>query len=331
MKINTECEICSSTIKNAVSCIECNNFFCKSCIEKWINCNTKKNIEKSCPHCRTTNFKYKESPELDYLINTSSSLLKCQKCLRIFFNNEEFKSHQLLCLQIKCIICHEIFKDSESFINHFDQEGRYKEKILICNYLNANPYSYIQRKNIINYNENDMTINFPNINNIPKYKSPSTLIKDEIRINPFQNNFKKNENLKNNNVFNKYKNSKMSLNNYYDLFYCNQINCVNNKLCSPGNEFCSSCMKINQEYHKLKKHYLINSAGRVCTYNRNNFHCLCHFERCFKKENKLFYPDLICLNDYICKPCNEMNKLIHFYLDKNLINKLKKRDENNGY
>ena len=47
MKINTECEICNSTIKNAVRCIECNNLFCKSCIESWINTNESKNTKKS--------------------------------------------------------------------------------------------------------------------------------------------------------------------------------------------------------------------------------------------------------------------------------------------
>jgi hypothetical protein len=238
------------------------------------------------------------------------------------------------------MICHETFEDNQSFIKHFEEEGRFQEKFKICNYLNANPLNCIQ--NNINYIENNnenennnyesKTSSGPEPINFIKfkmYKQNSELIKNEDEINPFKNNFKLKslfidmdepiENNKNRSV----------LNRVYDIYYCNKKNGINNKLCSPGNELCVSCMKINQKYHKLKKHYLINSAGRVCTYNRNNVHCLCHFERYI--ENNKFCPDLICFQKDICKPCCEMKKLIHLYLNKNLINKLKKRDESFGY
>lgn len=334
MKINIECEICNSKIKNAVRCSECDNSFCKSCIEGWIKSNQEKNSEVTCPHCRTLNIDFRENADLNNLIK-SSSLFKCQKCLRIFFNKEDFESHQLSCLKIKCIICHDIFKDDSSFIKHFEQEGRYKEKFLICNYLNANPYTYIQNNNLNNLI--NFSVETPNdtldFKTIPKYKQHPNFIKDEKKINPFTNNFKKNKELNNKNpeVLKNNPNYKGIFFKDYSLFYCKQINGVNNKLCFPGNEMCPKCMKINQEYNRLKRHYLINSAGRVCTYRRTKIHCLCHFERYIKKENKIFCPDLYCYNKDICTPCFEINKLLNFYLDKNLLEKLKKRDENCGF
>ena len=334
MKINIECEICNSTIKQAVRCTQCNNVFCKLCIEKWKKSNIEKNIEITCPHCRTNNFIFKEYSELDDLIN-SSNIQKCKKCLRIFFDKEKLEEHQLLCLQIKCLICHEFFKDNTSFINHFEQEGRYREKFLICNYLNANPYNYIQINNINNINneenENETPFEIPNLNKIEIYKQQPDLIKDEIKINPYINNFIKNQKMINFNLLENNDNYKGLFFKSYLLFYCKQINGVNNKLCYPGNEMCKTCMKINQKLHKLKKHYLINSAGRACTYRRQKVHCLCHFQRYIDKENKLFCPDLICFNNDICKPCLEMNKLLNKYLEPELIDKLKKRDEIYGY
>jgi hypothetical protein len=333
MKINTECEICNLKIKNAVRCTQCNNFFCKSCIEKWINTNEDKNSQKSCPHCRVNNFNYKPYPELDRLIN-SSPTLKCEKCNRIFFNKQEFKEHQLLCLQVKCIICHEIFQDNASFINHFEKEGKYYEKVLICNYLNANIYDHIANNNNTNKekNDNETSPDILDCLNITKNKELNNdIIKDEKEIKSFQNNFKNNKvsvNINKNYIPDNYKGR---LFRQYDIYYCLNDNRVNNKRCFPGNELCPTCMKINQEYHKLKKHYLINAAGRVCTYSRNKVHCLCHFERLIKKEDKYFCPNLTCYNNNICRSCSDMSSLLRFYFDEKLINKLIKRDQNNGY
>ena len=335
MKISIECEICKSKIKTSVRCNQCNNYFCKECIECWTKKNKKDNIKKTCPVCRIDDDdNFSEYSELNNLIN-SSSYFKCQKCNAIFFGTEQFENHK--CFQIKCMICHETFKDNQSFIKHFEEEGRFQEKFIICNYLNANPYNYIHN-NInyienININENEIKTPFGeeslNLIKFKKYKQYPGLIKNESEMNPFKNNFKEKsilngmDELKENNI-----NGRI-LNREYDIFYCHKKNGINDKICLPGNELCTSCMKINQKYHKLKKHYLINSAGRVCTYNRNTVHCLCHFERYI--EEKKFCPDLICFKKDICKPCFEMKKLIHLYLNKNLINKLKKRDENFGY
>lgn len=335
MQINRECEICNSPIKNAVVCKKCYNIFCKLCIENWINSNKSKGNKISCPHCRTKDFNYCPCPEFDNIIDSASSILKCEKCLRIFFKNDDLISHKILCSQIKCKFCHEIFKDDTLFINHFEQEGRYHEKFLACNYLNINPSSYIKEENINNSYNNieNYEIETPlgGTDYIQKYKKTLDLIKDENKINPFKNNFKKNIGLININIYNKYKDYKELLNKELDIFYCNKINVINKEICSPGNILCPKCMKINQEYHRLKKYYFINSAGRVCTYNRKKVHCLCHFERFIKKGDKLFCPDLICYNNEICQPCQEINKIINFYLDEELLTKLKKRDEIYGY
>ncbi len=340
MKINVDCKICNSKIKKSVRCNQCNNCFCRGCIEDWMNKTKSSNIKMSCPCCRENkNFSFYY--ELDNLINSSSNF-HCEKCNAIFFNKQEFEEHKIKCFQVKCMICHETFEDNKSFIKHFEEEGRFHEKFLICNCLNANPFNHLQNnKNYIennNENENNNCENITpfgaeslNFNKLKKYKQYSELIKDENKINSFKNYFKEKslfidiDEPKENN------NNKIGsvLNKDYDIFYCNKINVINNKKCSPGNELCLSCMKINQKYHKLKKHYLINSAGRVCTYNRNNVHCLCHFER-YIESNK-FCPDLICFQKDICKPCCEMKKLIIKYLNPNLLNKLKKRDENFGY
>ena len=342
MKISIECIICNSKIKNSVRCNQCNNFLCKCCIDNWMNKNKSNNTKITCPYCRKGgDNNFSDYLELNNLIN-SSSFFQCQKCNAIYFDKHEFEDHKIKCFQVKCMICHETFENNKSFIKHFEEEGRFQEKFIICNYLNANPFNCIQNNiNFIennNENENENKNNESitpfgaesmNFNRIKKYKQYSGLIKNEIKISPFKNNFKEKA------VFIDIDESKevnkngSVLNKEYDIFYCNKKNGINNKFCYPGNELCNSCMKINQKYHKLKKHYLINSAGRVCTYNRNNVHCLCHFERYI--EGNKFCPDLICFQKDICEPCCEMKKLIHLYLNKNLINKLIKRDESFGY
>ena len=242
MKISIECEICKSKIKTSVRCNQCNNYFCKECIECWTKKNKKDNIKKTCPVCRIDDDdNFSEYSELNNLIN-SSSYFKCQKCNAIFFGTENFENHK--CFQIKCMICHEAFKDNQSFIKHFEEEGRFQEKFIICNYLNANPFNCIQ--NNINYfennneNENENKNNESitpfgaesmNFNRIKKYKQYSGLIKNEIKISPFKNNFKEKA------VFIDIDESKeinkngSVLNKEYDIFFCNKKNGINNKFC----------------------------------------------------------------------------------------------------
>ena len=66
-----------------------------------------------------------------------------------------------------------------------------------------------------------------------------------------------------------------------DIFYCKSDNGINEKKCFVYNELCKNCQMLNQAYHKLKRNYLLNSAGRVCTYKKGKMFCLGEFQRVF--------------------------------------------------
>ena len=104
-------------------------------------------------------------------------------------------------------------------------------------------------------------------------------------------------------------------------------------MCKPGNEFCANCMKLNQAYHGLKKHYLINCAGRVCTYSKGSVHCNCKFEKEMKHETgRLFSYDFVCTDkNNVCLACKNMNDLLDKYLDKKTIEAPYKRDKLSGF
>ena len=92
-------------------------------------------------------------------------------------------------------------------------------------------------------------------------------------------------------------------------------------------------MKINQSYHGLKRHYLINCAGRACTYSKGTVHCNCKFEKEMKHETgRLFSYEYICTDkNNVCLACQNMNKLLNKYLDKKTIDALIKRDKLSGF
>ena len=127
----------------------------------------------------------------------------------------------------------------------------------------------------------------------------------------------------------------------FDIFYCDSSdNQVNDKYCIKENEFCPNCMKLNQQYHKLKSNYLINAAGRVCTYRKGKMFCLGKFQRVNKVNKKLgkgeesnivYFLDLTCNGKVQCKPCEEIQKHMDKYYSSKMIEKLKKRDEKLGY
>ena len=126
-----------------------------------------------------------------------------------------------------------------------------------------------------------------------------------------------------------------------DIFYCESSdNKVNDMLCYKENELCPKCMKLNQKYHKLKSNYLINSAGRVCTYKRGKMLCLGKFQR-VKREIKnvgkcgesdiVYFLDLTCKGTIQCRPCEEIQKYMNKYYSPKMLEKLLKRDEKLGY
>jgi len=183
----------------------------------------------------------------------------------------------------------------------------------------------------------------------PQGKTPSSskeVVKhiNENRFYGFTNNFipieKQKEIGKDNSVSQNEKFVKF-FKNEEDIFYCESSdNQVNGKYCFKENEFCPSCMKINQQYHKLKSNYLINAAGRVCTYRKGKMFCLGKFQRVNKVEkiigkgnesNIVYFLDLTCNGKVQCKPCEEIQKNMDKYYSSKMIEQLKKRDEKLGY
>ena len=70
-KEDVTCPICSKLIINPLMCMNCQNVYCKKCIDDWSKKNNK------CPN-RCKNPKYKKSIEK---CNTLSKLkFKCEKC-----------------------------------------------------------------------------------------------------------------------------------------------------------------------------------------------------------------------------------------------------------
>ena len=70
-KEEVSCPICSKIIINPVMCMNCQNVYCKKCIDEW----SKK--DNKCPN-RCENPNYKKSIEKS---NTLSKLkFKCEKC-----------------------------------------------------------------------------------------------------------------------------------------------------------------------------------------------------------------------------------------------------------
>ena len=63
------CSICNGIIFEPVECINCNNCFCNSCIEKW----NKQN--KTCPF-KCTNFKFRKCEKMNNLL--SILIFKCK-------------------------------------------------------------------------------------------------------------------------------------------------------------------------------------------------------------------------------------------------------------
>ena len=106
--------------------------------------------------------------------------------------------------------------------------------------------------------------------------------KDENAFEHFENNFNS-DNSKNNAIL---KNKKFQeiFDEKSDIFFCNSNNQINDNDCFMYNELCKNCQLLNQAYHKLKKNYLINSAGRVCTYRKGKMFCLGKFQRIYREE-----------------------------------------------
>jgi hypothetical protein len=135
---------------------------------------------------------------------------------------------------------------------------------------------------------------------------------EELKIKKYMNYFEKEHKFRNYEIIEKNKVQNL-LNKEYDLVFCNNNNKINNKICKPGNELCINCMKINQAYHGLKKHYLINKAGRAAKLKKNKFICNCAFINKITKNELTFNNKCICSDSVSCSACNDLTQIKDYY------------------
>jgi len=163
---------------------------------------------------------------------------------------------------------------------------------------------------------------------------------NENRFKGFKNNFLSNNNEVDNSIVNNEKFGSF-FHKETDLFYCNsKDNHINGLECLIENEICANCQRLNQKYHKLKPNYLINRAGRVCTYRKGKMFCLGKFQRVKKeaairekgKESEIAYIiNLTCNGKIQCKPCETMQQFMKQYYSHEMYEQLMKRDAQFGY
>ena len=178
-------------------------------------------------------------------------------------------------------------------------EHKQFEKIIADNMKNNLEENKNEEEDDIIYNENELKKFCNNFKKIKPEFHEELFEKDDIKYNLQESN----------------------------LFFCGEKNENTRLNCEKGNEICLSCMKKNQKLYGLKNHYLINSAGRVCTYRNNKLFCLCKFSR--KEEKYGFEYSIIyeCGKANQCKPCYNLTKYINRYFSQTLMNNLKKRDK----
>ena len=332
MQVNLDslnCGICYSTIEDAVSCDSCGNSFCSQCVNDYIKISKKNNQILKCPMCNKTYFRPKKNNSVNELIQKvvhGRRTFKCKKCNRIFLEEKKYNEHKIKCNNIKCCTCGEIFKDENLFLEHFNEKNNYQEKLYVCTFLlNSNlkkiPANIFNKMSKEESLDDDKNIEFE-----------TGTGDEELKIKKYMNYFEKEHKFPNYEIIEKNKVQNL-LNKEYDLVFCNNNNKINNKICKPGNELCINCMKINQAYHGLKKHYLINCAGRVCTYSKGTVHCHCQFEKDMTHESgRLYSYNYICKDkNNACLACQNMNKLLKKYLDSKTIEALFKRDKESGF
>ena len=335
MQVNLDilnCGICYCTIEDAVSCDSCGNSFCFQCVNDYIKISKKNNQILKCPMCNKKYFRPKKNNSVNELIQkviNGRRTYKCKKCNRIFLEEKKYDEHKLKCNNIKCCTCGEIFKDKNMFLEHFNEKNNYQEKLYVCTFLLNSNIKKIPT-NFFNKINNEDNSEEKNIEYNIEYETDTG--DNELIMNKYMNYFEKENKIPNYEIIEKYKVQNL-LNKDYDLVFCKTNNQINNKICKPGNEQCIKCMKINQAYHGLKKHYLINCAGRVCTFSKGTFHCHCQFEKDMKHESgRLYSYNYICKDkNNVCLACINMNKLMEKYLDKKTIDSLYKRDKISGF
>ena len=163
--------------------------------------------------------------------------------------------------------------------------------------------------------------------------------KGENDFDKFENNFSSDQSK--NNAILKNKKFQELFDEESDMFFCDTNNQINDIDCCKNNELCKNCQLLNQAYHNLKKNYLINSAGRVCTYRKGKMFCLGNFQKVYKEEFKVgkeskkgninYFENLICNGKIQCAPCKRMQENMQKYYSQDLYKAIILRDEKLGY
>ena len=303
------CSICYDILDHPLECNNCHNLFCGNCIKDYLNSKDKFRRLYYCPLCRSKRNNFSENVEVNNLLSEykKSGKKLCIKCNNVVEKNK-YKSHINKCWH-KCSKCQKIFIDENKFLKHFDTHGK-KEMDNLIN-TSSNKKIELNKKLKEEKSEDDF---------------------GKIRREKFVNNLNNsnlNETKTNNSIQIIDKND---YNPKYNLYFCGQNNnikcsCCMNKKCCPYGELCVNCMRKNQKFHGLKKHYLINKKGKVCRYSHGSFHCNSTFDEIIEDNVGNFYKKQnICKGNYTCEACKNITSIMKYYLPTEVIKKLIERD-----
>ncbi len=313
------CPICFAILDDPVTCRFCGNSFCYNC--SILQKKTKDECP-SCGGCGKNGFECNKNEGLNQIIKSIVKI--CDFCHKKIPKNAE-EEHKNNCKIYKCNYCEGNFNDENKFNDHFFKDQIHKD-ILVFSF---------DKKKINEKFPASLEENIKKIKDIRKKREylqkmfneavkneenkKGKIYEDSKEIHPYlnlvQNNKKQQDNLFNiNDEYSQIKNAiepppDVTYNQFMDLYYCGcQTNfpCEYN-ICFPGSFLCPRCLRLNQRYHGLKRHYLINYAGRVSRCIKGKFQCNCEFLKISKTQGNTFYNRNTCNNDFLCDACYELN------------------------
>lgn len=309
------CSICDDLLESPYECKACNNLFCADCIKLYLDTKDKYRRLYFCPMCRNKKNNFSENTKINDLLEDfkRSGKKLCIKCNSVF-PQQTFKTHINKCWY-KCTICHQLFSNEKKFLEHYSKNENDELNDILNKFNRKTNLNKINKKAIEEKKNNE---------------EENEKIKREL----FENNLPKNGNSHEENdlvIVNK-----NGHNSKYNLYFCGKENginckCCSSKICCPQGEICQNCMKKNLKYHNLKGYYLINKKGKACKYNHGNFHCYSkYFEIKKDKGGNYFKEEKTCCENNTCEACQNITKLMNYYLPANIIKKLVERDSQNS-
>ena len=314
---SANCQICLSIPEDPITCKNCGNNFCFNCGNK------EKKRNNCCPNCKNRPFEFIENKGLKQVFKNMIKI--CDFCKKEI-NINEIDEHKQNCKIYSCNLCDGTFYDEKIFYDHYFQDQIHKE--LIEFYFDKKkigekiPKDLEEKKLIIKDTrkklEHLQKVLEKAINNEGKKKGK--IYEDSKEIHPYlnlvQNGKNHSDKLNTNDEMSQIKipinpPPYVTLNQFMDLYYCgSQTNFIcEYNVCAPGSFLCPRCMRLNQKYHGLKSHYLINAAGRVSRCIKGKYQCNCEYLKIVKSNNNIFYNKNNCNNDFLCDACYELNNI----------------------